>query len=259
MLGQSEHERDCKKHQDGAEQPGHAPVGPCAQLVLGLEHQPGGAEQRVAGDQAKAAPDCERRHPHERATRELPGLDRQLLDHRADRRALHERDDERAEKEAAVPHPAHGFGLVAELERDASKDQPDQEQADRQIERRQEDCIDRGKGGVQTGADHQQPGLVAIPNRRDRGHHLAPKSFIGGGAEQNPDAEIEAVQDHVDQDAERQDQRPDRRQHRLHRLHSAGSVTPPGLSPGIAIGRFGVSPAGGAVTCSGPRRKMATM
>ena len=62
-------------------------VGPVAQRTTVLEHQPGRPEKRIAQHQTDAAQDRERRQPHERRAGKPAVNDRQLLDHRADRRA----------------------------------------------------------------------------------------------------------------------------------------------------------------------------
>jgi len=59
-----------------------------------------------------------------------------------------------------------------ELECDAAKDQRQQHDHDRQIERRQNDRIGERESDHQSGAAEHEPGLVAVPERRDGIHHL---------------------------------------------------------------------------------------
>ena len=143
-------------------------IGPVAQLAFALEHQPARSEQRVAEHEPDPAQDRERVQPVERTAGVLAVDDGDAADHRADRRALHEARPPRAQEEAPVPHPAHALAPVAELERDAAEDQSEQHQQHREVERTEEHRIDIGKGREQPGADHHQPGLVAVPERRDR-------------------------------------------------------------------------------------------
>src|SRR5271154_1458109 len=103
---------------------------------------------------------------------------------------------------------------MAEFEGDAAKDQPDQQQQHRYVKGRQKHRIDQREGGEQRGADHHQPGLVAVPKRRDRRHHLLPQRRVAGGAEEDADAEVEAVEDHVDEDRDHDHACPEQRQAR---------------------------------------------
>jgi Holliday junction resolvasome RuvABC DNA-binding subunit len=66
------------------------------------------------------------------------------------------------------------------------------QQHNRYIEGRQKHRLDDWKRCKQRGADHHQPGLVAVPKRRYRRYHLRSQPRLPGGTEENSDAEIEA-------------------------------------------------------------------
>ena len=143
----------------------------------------------------------------------IPGvlhvLDRNAAHHCADRRALDKGDQHGTVGESGVPEPAHARAAIAELECNAAKDQPDKHQQYRQVEGAEEDRIGRRKGREETCADYHQPGLVAVPERRDAGHHLLAFGFVAGGAEKNADADVEAVEEHVDEDGGCDDRGPE--------------------------------------------------
>ena len=125
---------------------------------------------------------------------------------------------------------------IAELEGDAAKDQADKHQQHRQVEGPEEHRIGRREGREEARADHHQPGFVAVPERRDAGHHLPALGFVAGGAEKNADADVEAVEDHVDQDGGGDDRSPEQGERAR-----VGHGIPPGcrLAAGGAGGRVG--------------------
>jgi hypothetical protein len=85
------------KHRDG--EPADATMGPVAQLALAFEHEPAGAEQRVAAYQADPRQDRKWVQPAKRAAGVLAFHHRNTADHGADRGALRERDHDRTKKE----------------------------------------------------------------------------------------------------------------------------------------------------------------
>ena len=99
--------------------------------------------------------------------------------------------------------------LVAELEGHAAQDQARQHEQQRQIEGREQRRIDDRKGAPQDDAGHHEPGLVAVPDRRHRAQHRAPPRLVARQAEQHADAEIEPVEQHVEQNADGQDGDPE--------------------------------------------------
>ena len=97
------------------------------------------------------------------------------------------------------------------LEGDSAKYQGQQHENDRQIECRENDRVRQRKGDHHAGAPEHEPGLVAVPERSDGIHHLV--ALVIGLREwkQDPNAEIEAVEDHVHRDGETDDCGPDDR------------------------------------------------
>ena len=69
-------------------------------------------------------------------------------------------------------------------------------------------------------AGDDEPSLVAVPDRRHRAQHRAPPRLVASQAEQNTDTEIEAVEQHIKEDADRQYGHPEHD----HELFSCGDV-----------------------------------
>ena len=99
----------------------------------------------------------------------------------------------------------------AELEGDAAEDEAEQHRGQRRVERRQDDRVGERKGGEQPAAAEHQPGLVAVPHRRDRVHRLVALLADAEGGEEDADAEVEPVHHHIGGDGEGDDERPDDR------------------------------------------------
>lgn len=96
---------------------------------------------------------------------------------------------------------AASWHLGAEIEGDAAQDQPEQKHEDRNVERRQDDAMRQREGDQQQADGQHQPGFVGVPERADGGDHRVQFSILGC-REQNADAEIETVENNVDQDGE---------------------------------------------------------
>src|SRR6476646_9869945 len=116
------------------------------------------------------------------------------------------------------------------FEGDAAEDQSGEHQNERQIEGGQKRCIDDREGAPEYDTGCDQPGLVAVPNRGDGVHHrVAPRAAASSAAydADAADAEIEAVEEHVEQRADRENGHP---------------VENHGYSPGAKSGEFGRTP-----------------
>ena len=148
--------------------------------------------------------DRKRREPAELAAGIFAVRDRQAFHQGADRHALDEGRDQRTAGEAQIPDPAQPFRLVAKLERHAAQDQAQQHDDKGKIEGRQQRRIDDRESAPQDHRGDHQPGLVAVPDRRDGAQHRAAPGFAVRQAEQHADAEIETVEQHVEQDADGQ-------------------------------------------------------
>src|SRR5262249_52374336 len=135
----------------------------------------------------------------------------------------------------------------AELEGDAAEDEREQHRDDRQIERRHDDRIGPGKGDPEAAAAEHEPGLVSIPIRRDRIHHLVTQALAASHREQDADAEIETVEDHVEPDSGGEQAHPDHREIVAHAHRDASGKAARAATPVAEIGRFG-SPSSAATT-----------
>ena len=198
--------------QQGRQQPGARSGARRAwSAPFGLPDQPAGAEQGIADDQAGAGQQAERRQPVPPAAGIGAALDRDALEQRAERDPLREGRDQRAEEEAGIPEFAVAGIAPAELEGDAAEDEAEQHRDQRRVERGQDDRISEREGGEQPAAAEHQPGLVAVPDRRDRVHRLVALLADREAREEDADAEIEPVHHHIGRDREGDDEGPDDR------------------------------------------------
>ena len=135
--------------------------------------------------------------------------DRQAFDQGADCQALHEGGDKRAAGKARVPKPPPPLRPVPEFEGDAAQDQPCEHEEKRQIEGGEQGRIGDRESAPEYHARCHEPGLVAVPDRLDRTHHrFAPRVAARSGAE-DADAKVEAVEEHVEERADRKNARPE--------------------------------------------------
>src|SRR5262249_59964630 len=115
----------------------------------------------------------------------------------------------------------------AKLEGDATEDQTEEQKEHRQVEDAKKYRIRLREGGEEGGTGHDEPRLVAIPERRDRVHHLHAQVLILGPAEEDADAEIEAVEYGVHQDREGDDRGPEQREGARFHGHAPALTLPP--------------------------------
>src|SRR5262249_22334907 len=121
-------------------------------------------------------------------------------------------------EEAMIPEGL-ALGIAkAELEGDAAKHQRQQHGQDRKIKRRDEDGEGKGKGRKQCDAAQHQPGLVAVPYGRNRVHHEIARSGVRHEVVEHAHAQVEAVEQDIEEDAGAEDQRP--HGHEVQRVHS---------------------------------------
>lgn len=114
--------------------------------------------------------------------------------------------------------------LRAQLECRAAEDQADHHQDQRQVVGRQQRRIHDRKRAVQPCAAEHEKRLVAVPHRRDRIEHHLPLGFRVEERKQQTDAEIEAVEHHVEEHAEADDRGPHDRKIDLHALLRFGRI-----------------------------------
>ena len=109
--------------------------------------------------------------------------------------------------------------MLVELEGDAPEDEPEDHQGDWNVQRMQGDGIHQRKGAEQRTAEHHQPGLVGVPDTAEAGHHGAATFLVTRQQGKNANAEIEAVQHHIQHQDQPDDEKPDVAQKQLHLVH----------------------------------------
>src|SRR2546422_8910752 len=184
-------------------------AGPVLEGAFRLDDQPPRAEQRVPEEERESGHDRERGQKVERGPAELAPVRLESLDKGPEHQALGEGRDDRAIVERAVPERAAAWILETELEGDATEGKGDQHHEDREVDGRDDDGKGQRKGGEQRQPAEDQPGLVAIPDRRDGVHHDLAIDGIGREAMENADAEVEAVEHDVKEHAAGNDDGPD--------------------------------------------------
>ena len=232
MDHQRRHAHRRQKRRDASRAPDCPASRVAVQVVGGLHHKPGGAQQRIARHQPGRDQQGVGREPVERPAREPVALDRHPLDESPQDQTLgHRRQDRPASEhlgpEFATPVP----GPEAELERHAAQDKPRQHQQHRQIQRRHQHRIGQGEGRQQPPSPQHQPGLVAVPHGGDGVHHHVALAWRPGEGEQDADPEVEPVQHDVEQHRRGDQPGPDQRKIKG---HFGPPSTPSGpSSPGV--------------------------
>ena len=179
----------------------------------------------------------ERREAIERAADEVAAFDVEALDEGAEHHALGESRQAGACGKTVIPERAMLGVAIAEFERQPAKDQGQQHQQDREIDRRNDDGEGDREGGEQADAAENEPGLVAVPDRRDRVHHQIARIAVGREVVEHADAEIETVERDIEEDADGEDGGPDRHQVERCVMASAPRLPAPGPRPAISAGR----------------------
>ena len=130
----------------------------------------------------------------------------------AEHHALREGRDAASRNGRRSPSRLRALGLEAELEGDAAEDERDQHRGDRQVEGRHQDRVGEVEDREEPAAAEDEPGLVAVPDRRHREHHAVAPVLVARGLEEDADAEVEAVDDDVHGHREGDEPGPDQRQ-----------------------------------------------
>ena len=173
-------------------------------------------QREDSGEHGEPVEDAERAGRGERGEqRQLePAVRRQrhAAQEIAERGAEEHRRESRSEREDGVPErtPQAVFDVRAELDRDAAQDERPENQEDRQVEAREAGREHRREGEEEDAAGGEQPDLVAVPERADRGQHLP--AFPVGARNQEVEgagAEIETVHDDIDRDHDRGESEPE--------------------------------------------------
>ncbi|MNT20205.1 hypothetical protein D3C72_1555060 [compost metagenome] len=182
---------------------------PVRQVAMGLHDQPGGAEQRIADDDGDAGDDRERCQPVPPTAGIGAIFDRNALNQRPERDALREGGQHRAAGESPVPEILGPSRAPAVLEGDATEDEADDHGDNRRVERRQNGRIGKRKHRHQAAAAQHEPGLVAVPDGRDRIHHHVAIMLLRKEREEDADTEVEPVEDDIGEIGKGDEGRPD--------------------------------------------------
>src|SRR6202163_999577 len=145
---------------------------------------------------------------------------------------------------------------VAEFEGEPAEDQRQQHQEDREIDGGNDDGESDREGGQQADAAENEPGFVAIPDRRDRVHHQFARAAVGREVVEHADAEIKTVERDIEEDADGEYGGPDRNE--VERGHQRVS---PVAGASASIGDFGRPLTTGAASseAEGPRQTIRSM
>ena len=162
-------------------------------------------------------------------------------DQRAERHALGEGGDERAAEEGDVPEELAPPGAPAELEGDAAEDEREQHGDDRRVERRHHHGVGEREDREEPAAAEDQPGLVAVPDRRDGVHREILVRLALDQREEDADPEVEAVEHHVGEHREGDQPGPDEGEVECHRsaplsARDDGLRPAAGVMPAVRVG-----------------------
>jgi hypothetical protein len=140
-------------------------------------------------------------------------VERHAADDVAERHAEQHGDAVGRQREEPVPHgaPARALALRAELDGDRAQDEHEQHEHHRQVEPAEQRGVHERERGEQRTAAEDEPHLVAVPHRPDAVEEDALVAVVlGEHRREHPDAQVEAVEDHVaadDRDVEHEPQR----------------------------------------------------
>lgn len=141
-------------------------------------------------------------------------LERNAAHHAAQGRTQEKRQQTARDREDDVPErlPHRRIvEVVAELQGDAAPHEEPQDDHQWQEEPAEARGVEDGKGEHEDAADGDQPHLVAVPERADGPEDRRTLGLVAADDEMaDPDAEVEAVEDHVDDDHGGQGGEPER-------------------------------------------------
>ena len=131
------------------------------------------------------------------------------LNERAKHDALREGADDGAVVEGTIPEGPMLGVAVAELERNATENERQQHDGDREINRWDDDRKCKRESSHKRKPAEHQPGFVPVPDGRDRVHDQVARISIRRESIEYAHAQIEAVQEHIHKDANAEHERPD--------------------------------------------------
>ena len=167
------------------------------------------------GERRDTEDPSEKREPVEQHGEGSPELallvERDTAENVPERDTEEQREQRARHREHHVPPvlPQRVVDLVAELDAEAAEEQQPQHEHQREIETAEARRVQGGKGGHHRPADAEEPHFVAVPHRPDRIDQ--PRPFVAVPPEpqvNRPQAEIEAVEDGVSGQHERQEDKP---------------------------------------------------
>src|SRR5690606_13179187 len=95
------------------------------------------------------------------------------------------------------------------LDRDGAADQAEEQHHDREVERREDRRVGLRERREERAAEGDEPHLVAVPQRADAVEREAPLGVAAHEDVDDPDPEIEAVEDRVAEQQEREEHEPE--------------------------------------------------
>src|SRR5215510_3700994 len=147
----------------------------------------------------------------------------------------------------------------AKFEGDTAKHERQQHHQDWKVDCRNDDGESEREGGKESEAPHDEPRLVSVPDWRDRIHHDVARRGIRREPVKHADPEVEAVEQHVEEDRHPEDQRPDR--HEVEDLSHglAHCPPPPAIFPPANTGALGRPPSIGPSSSGAAAGPLSTM
>jgi hypothetical protein len=89
--------------------------------------------------------------------------------------------------------------LEAEFKGHPAKNEPQQHEDNGDVKCRHEDRVCQGKCRKKATATKYQPCFVSIPERRDGIHHAVPALIRRGQGEQDPNPQVESIQQNIEE------------------------------------------------------------
>jgi len=171
------------------------PLRPQGDVALGAQHQETGA---VQGEQRQGRQPTEQGVQREQVEEATCHVVCRIHLHPAqevrERNAEQQRGSAGAADDSGVapPSPTGGLGLASVLDADPAQDQPDQQQREGEVEAREDTGVPLREGGERRATCHDEPDLVAVPERPDRAQRdLAVRVGTGDRRQQQAHPEVE--------------------------------------------------------------------
>ena len=213
-MGEERPDQERAAEQDrGHADPGDQRVGAHPHVTVGLQGEEGGPVQGEQRQRREAAEQRVRVEQGQQRAGELVVLvERDAAHDVREGHAPQQRGHRRARDDRDVPvaPPAVTVDLAPVLEGEAAHDERDEDEQQREVEAGEQARVPLGEGGEGRAARHEQPDLVAVPDRAD-GVDRDPAVVLGASdhGQQHADAEVEAFEDEVAGPEDGDEQEPD--------------------------------------------------